>query len=467
MTTMTVEKAPDEKAPETALVATGEKYGIGPALARGDGLTKTSVLVWGLGNLARGQVLKGLIFLAVEVGFLAWLVTQGWRALAALPGLAADQEQISRQIDGYWYYENPEPSVTVLLNGIGSLFIIALAIWYATVSLRSAYKAQRYTEVRGSARTLKEDLHALTDTEAHQSMMTLPTAGLLIFTILPLIFMISMAFTSYDSNNSQQFEWVGLKNFGTVFSGSGGAVNAGLFVQVLIWTLVWAFFATFLNFFLGTFLAIIINRKATRWKGMWRALFSLSIAVPQFVSLLVIRTMLQPTGAVNRLLIDWGLIDSALPFFTDAMWARVTVIVVNLWVGIPFTIMQVTGILQNIPGELYEAASLDGAGVWRKFRSITMPYMLFVLTPYLITTFTANVNNFNVIYLLSGGDPTPVGASAGKTDLLITWLYKLTVDRGDYNLGAVIGILTFIVLAAVALVTYRSSGSYRNEEAMQ
>ncbi|WP_353065428.1 carbohydrate ABC transporter permease [Arcanobacterium hippocoleae] len=214
-------------------------------------------------------------------------------------------------------------------------------------------------------------------------------------------------------------------------------------------------------------MAMIINRKTTHGKAFWRAVFSLSVAVPQFVSLLVLRSMLQQEGIINRLLQDYGWIDSALPFFTDANWARVTVIIINLWIGIPYTIMQVTGILQNIPAELYEAAKLDGASWWQTFRNVTMPYMLFVMTPYLITTFTANVNNFNVIYLLSGGDPTPVGSSAGKTDLLITWLYKLTVDRGDYNIGAVIGILTFIALAMVGLLTYRRSGSYRNEEGFQ
>lgn len=148
----------------------------------------------------------------------------------------------------------------------------------------------------------------------------------------------------------------------------------------------------------------------------------------------------------------------------DVTWARVTVILINLWVGIPFTIMQITGILQNVPAELYEAAELDGASWWQRFMNVTMPYIIFVMTPYLITTFTGNINNFNVIYLLSGGEPTPLDSSAGKTDLLITWLYKLTVDRGDYNIGAVIGIMTFIVLAVVALITYRNSGSYKNEE---
>ena len=148
-------------------------------------------------------------------------------------------------------------------------------------------------------------------------------------------------------------------------------------------------------------------------------------------------------------------------------WARVTVIVINLWVGIPYTLLAVTGILKNIPAELYEAARVDGANAFVTFFKITMPYIIFVLTPYLITTFTGNVNNFNVIYLLSGGDPTPLGDSAGSTDLLITWLYKLTVDKQDYNLGAVIGIMTFVVLAIVSLITYRNSGSYKNEEAFR
>ena len=98
------------------------------------------------------------------------------------------------------------------------------------------------------------------------------------------------------------------------------------------------------------------------------------------------------------------------------------------------------------------------------FFKITLPYMLFVTTPYLITTFTGNINNFNVIYLLTAGAPVPVGATAGKTDLLVTWLYKLTIDNQEYNIGAVIGILTFIVLSIVALVTYRNTKSYKDEE---
>ncbi|WP_303620609.1 ABC transporter permease subunit, partial [Hungatella hathewayi] len=128
--------------------------------------------------------------------------------------------------------------------------------------------------------------------------------------------------------------------------------------------------------------------------------------------------------------------------------------------------LQLTGVLQSIPEDLYEAARVDGANSFQTFFKITLPYMLYITTPYLIATFTGNVNNFNVIYLLSSGDPvTDLASTAGKTDLLVTWLYKLTIDKQYYNIGAVIGILTFIILAVGALFTYRNSKSYKEEEA--
>ena len=126
---------------------------------------------------------------------------------------------------------------------------------------------------------------------------------------------------------------------------------------------------------------------------------------------------------------------------------------------------EVTGVLQNIPQEIYEAARMDGAGPVKIFFQITLPYMLFVTTPYLIVSFVNNINNFNVIYLLSGGGPTMAGDTAGQTDLLVTWLYKLTIDQQYYNIGAVIGIMTFVILTVVTLATYRNSNSYKNEEA--
>lgn len=435
------------------------------AVKEGDLFTRLSILVWGLGNMVRGQIIKGIAFLAVEAVFIAYFVSNGFAQIAKLGNLYGESQKKIKNDEGFWEYIEGDHSVTILLYGVAGIFAVLVFIWFWRIAVSSSYRAQKAAAASktGKAPGFWAEFKSLFDERIPITLMSLPVLGVVLFTVLPLVFMISMAFTEYDSNHPDQFNWAGVNNFKAVLANNDGIVNFHLFMSVLLWTLIWAFFATFLNYFLGMFMAMIINRKSIKLKGLWRGIFSMSIAVPQFVSLLVMHTMLQPTGIVNRLLMENGWIDSPLPFFTDTNWARVTVIVINLWVGIPFTIMQVTGILQNIPAELYEAAKLDGANWWQQFRSITMPYMIFVTTPYLITTFTGNVNNFNVIYLLSSGDPTPVGSSAGKTDLLITWLYKLTVDKGNYNLGAVIGILTFIVLAVISLITYRSSGSYKNE----
>ncbi|WP_427876132.1 carbohydrate ABC transporter permease [Gardnerella sp. 2492-Sm] len=437
-------------------------YSLKEAVKHADALSWISIIIFGFGNLVRKQYTKGVLFLVCEVAILGFLFNTG---ADYLPDFFTLGTRVTRTvtINGFPYQVDGDNSIEILLYSVMSLAAIVLLVYLATLALRSAYKAQ--VAIANGKKPIKfvDDAKSLLDEKAHIGFMTLPTAGIVLFTILPLIFMISMAFTNYDKKHYPLFTWVGFDNFLSIGS-TGSSISASTFIDVLTWTLIWAFFATFLNFFFGMFIAMVINRKSTRLKGLWRTCFSLTIAVPQFVSLLIMNNMLQRNGAINRIFLENGWISEPLPFFQDATWARVTVILINLWVGIPFTIMQITGILQNVPAELYEAAELDGAGWWQRFMNVTMPYIIFVMTPYLITTFTGNINNFNVIYLLSGGAPNVSGSSAGKTDLLITWLYKLTVDRQYYDAGAVIGILTFVVLAVIALITYRSSGSYKNEE---
>lgn len=443
-------------------------YTVQAALKKGNLFTKLSAVAMGTGNIANGQIIKGLIFLVVEIAYIAFLIMGGINNLVMLVTLGDKvQEEVWNEAKGVYEYTAGDNSLLLLLYGIVTIAVTIgfILVWRA--SLKSAYQAECLKKAGKHVNSLVDDIKDLFNKNLHKTLMTLPMAGILAFTILPLIFMIAMAFTSYSKIDDKLllFDWVGLKNFIKVlnFNDSIGQT----FWSVLAWTIVWAIFATGLNYIMGMILAIVINRKTTRAKGFWRFCFVLSVAVPQFVSLLLMRSILQPTGMVNLLLMKYGIIDKALPFLINTTWARVTVIVINLWVGIPYTMLQVTGILQNIPAELYEAAKVDGANAVTIFFKITLPYMLFVTTPYLITTFTGNINNFNVIYLLSGGAPTPVGSTAGKTDLLVTWLYKLTVDQQYYNLGAVIGIMTFIVLAIVSLVTYRNTGSYKNEEGFQ
>ena len=440
--------------------------GLITALKNGGPVVWLSCLIMGLANLASGQIIKGLLFLAIEVGVIYFLVVPygGLYYISMLPSLGDRpmQEVWDDNIGGYTYVMGDQ-SQLILLYGIASMCIIVLGVIMWRASVRSGYKAISLKKA-GQKVTFLNDLKSLLDENVHKLLMTPPTACLAVFSILPLLYMMSMAFTNYSKigDHLVLFDWVGLQNFVSIFDSTSDIGKQ--FGSVLGWTLIWAFFATFLNFFLGTFVAIIINRKTIKGKAFWRGCLSLTIAVPQFVSLMVIRSMMQPDGIINRMLLDAGLIADKLPFLTNATWARVMVIIINCWVGIPYTIMQVTGILQNIPAEQYEAATIDGANVVQQFVNITLPYMIFVMTPYIITQFTGNINNFNIIYLLSGGGPTYVGDSAGQTDLLVTWLYKLSVDQQKYNLGAVIGIFTFVVLAIVSLVTYRSSGSYKDEE---
>ena len=426
------------------------------------------VIFLGLGNLAHKQIVKGILFLAVEIAYLLFMIEGGINNLYHLITLGGRaQEEVWNEAKGIYEYTGGDMTILFLLYGVATIFITVLFFMIWRVNMKSAYEVECRAKEGKHINTIKEDLEALVDKRLHWTLLTLPILGIVIFTILPLVFMICMAFTSYSKvgDHLTIFHWVGLKNFSTVL-GMGNSIGK-TFWSVLGWTLIWAVLATFLNYILGMILAIVINRKTTRIKGFWRFCFMLSAAIPQFVSLLLMRTMLKDNGLINNLLVQAGLISSPLPFLTNATWARATVVIINLWVGIPFTMMQVTGILQNIPGELYEAARVDGAGPVTIFFKITLPYMLFVTTPYLFTTFTGNINNFNVIYLLTAGAPVPVGATAGKTDLLVTWLYKLTVDLQYFNVGAVVGILTFVILAVVSLITYRNTGSYKNEEGFQ
>lgn len=437
------------------------------AIKEGGMETKLSMAVMGLGNIVHKQAVKGILFLAIEILYLAFMVTNGFHCIAMLPSLGSvEQEEVWNEALQIYEYTQGDNSVLILLYGVATVLLTILMFFFWRETLRSAYQAECLDKKGKHVNTFKEDLKTFLHENIQKLLMTPPMVFIFGLTILPLIFMICMAFTNYSKidNHLVLFDWVGLENFKALFDSS--SILGSTFWSVLAWTIIWAFFATFSNYIFGMILAMIINRPGTRAKAFWRFCFVLSCAVPSFVSLLIMRTMLQPDGAVNVLLrnLGWIAADSSLPFFTDSLWAKVTIIVINIWVGVPYTLLQLTGVLQNIPGELYEAAKIDGANAVQIFSGITLPYMLYITTPYLIATFTGNVNNFNIIYLLSGGDPvTDLASTAGSTDLLVTWLYKLTIDKQYYNVGAVIGILTFIILAVVSLLAYRNSKSYKEE----
>lgn len=443
----------------------------GTIFVKGGALTKLSYVMMGAGNLFRGQIIKGLLFLIAEVAYIWYMISSGAACIAGLKTLGTVQRG--------WYFdeelgidvmrENGDNSMLILLYGILALFITAVFIVLYVNSISSAAEAERLKKAGSKLPKFKDDIAELLDGKFHKTLLAFPIAGVLVFTVIPLVYMILLAFTNYDKDHqvpANLFTWVGLDNFKTMLGANSTLANT--FWPVLGWTLIWAVFATFLNYVFGIILAMLINKKGVRFKSFYRTLFVLAIAVPQFVSLLVMKNMLAESGPVNVLLMELGLISSPLPFFTNPTWARVTVILVNLWIGIPYTMLITSGILMNIPDDLYEAARMDGASPFVMFSKITMPYVLFVTTPYLITQFIGNINNFNVIYFLTGGTPATLDYyQAGKTDLLVTWLYKLTVNSRDYCYASTIGILVFVICSVISLITFRNSQSYNNEEAFQ
>lgn len=293
--------------------------------------------------------------------------------------------------------------------------------------------------------------------------------------------MICIAFTTYNdvdmsSEETTLFYWNGFNNFIYMFSGQNalGKEIAARFLPVFGWTIVWAIFATFTCYFGGILLAILINKKGLHGKKVFRTFFVLTIAVPQFISLLAVRNLFNNVGPINSMLMNLGWISEPIAFFGgtsghpgNEYLAKVMVIIINMWLGIPYTMLMTSGILMNIPTDLYEAARVDGASRSKMFFKITLPYVIFVTTPYLISSFIGNINSFNTIFLLTGGAPEVTGYKAGGTDLLVTWLYKLTIDNGEYNTGAVIGIITFAITATITLITYRRSRAYKEEDTFQ
>lgn len=445
---------------------------------KGSWQTKVSYFVMGFGSVTRGQIGRGILFFLFEVIFILYMVLTGghWLGLFGTLGripTSFEEDPITgleKEIPG-------DDSFKILLYGLITIIFIIALVYTWRLNVKQNKIIDEILAGGKKVKSFKDDLKSMVDDQFHKTLLALPVAGIAVFTVVPIIFMILVAFTSYDGAHdgyNNLFTWVGLNNFNTLFgTGSVGGSNFGVtFGEVLLWTLIWAFFATFTNYFLGMFVAIMINKKGIRLKKVWRTALVLTIAIPQFISLLYVSHLFDQNGVVNATLQSWGWISQPIPFWTDRNWARAMVIIINIWIGIPYLMLMTTGILMNIPADLYESAKIDGANVWQQYTRITLPYVLFVTGPYLLTSFIGNINNFNVIYLLTGGGPdwvTVDSTTVGHTDLLITWLFKMTAESAEsnYKLASVIGIMIFVVVAVLSLIVYNVMPSTKNEEDYQ
>jgi len=252
---------------------------------------------------------------------------------------------------------------------------------------------------------------------------------------------------------------VGWSNFARIVSDPD---VTGPFSYVFAWTFAYAILTVILTFAVGLTLAIALNRPGMRGQRIYRSFLIIPYAVPAFLSVLVW------AGLLND---DFGAINSVtglnIPWLFDPFWAKVSALLVNLWLGVPYMFLVSTGALQAIPSELQEAARIDGARNFQVFRLVNLPLLLVALTPLLVAAFAFNFNNFNNIYLLTGGGPALEGSSvAGATDILISYTYKIAFAAGkgnDFGLASAISIIIFLIVGSISAISFARSKALREE----
>ena len=457
----------------------------GTAVAKGDIWVKLSMLIMGAGYIARKQIINGLIMIALEAVFIITYVFYAAPNLAKFGTLGTVQfEQVFDPLTLTSKVNDYDNSFLILLNSIIALFIIVSFIFVYIGNIKAVYRLQKQKEAGKHINSFREDIKALFNEKFHITLLTLPALGIILMNIIPILVLIAIAFTNYDQQHmppSALFTWVGWKNFKQLFTNSTTLTFGYSFGKILIWTLEWAVLSTLTTFIGGILMAQFINSKKTKLPKLWRTLFMVAIAVPQFVTLLLVRNFFADSGIVNTICSNIGLTDflksvglvnanlTYIPFLTNPTWAKVMIVLINIWVGVPYQMLIATGVLMNIPVDQLESARIDGANSFQIFWKITMPYVLFITGPSLITDFVRNINNFNVIYLLTQdvyvtSDQLLANSNAKEVDLLVTWLFRLTNEYYNYKIASVIGIIVFIICAGFTLITFTQTIKGSREE---
>ncbi|WP_240780402.1 carbohydrate ABC transporter permease [Serratia proteamaculans] len=406
-------------------------------------------LIPGFGQFYHRQWAKGLIFLLLLSSF----VGVSWKFLTErLWGLYTLGSEVPR-----------DNSIFLLAEGILSVLVIGFGLTIYALSLRDAWVNGRKRDAGMALNSVRKQYQMLLS-EGFPYLMITPGFILLVFVVIfPILFGFSIAFTNYNLYHTppaKLVDWVGFKNFINIFTLS---IWRSTFFDVLQWTVVWTLLATTLQCTVGVLLAILVNQKDLRFKPLIRTIFILPWAVPGFVTILVFAGMFNDSFGVinNAILAFFGIAPKA--WMTDPFWTKTALILMQTWLGFPFVFAMTTGVLQAIPDDLYEAATMDGASTLTKLRTITLPLVLYSIAPIIITQYTFNFNNFNIIYLFNNGGPAVAGSNAGGTDILVSWIYKLTMSSSQYAIAATITILLSIFVVGIALWQFRATHSFKND----
>lgn len=419
----------------------------------------TAVLFMGLSHILYFKdYIKGGLFALVELAALCFIPVWSDK-LYGLITLGSPHPELPVKLR--------DNSMFMMIDGIIVLAILAIVLAIYVVSVKSA--VLEYKEFCTE--------HGVRRKKAFVSGKAFPVLGLapallliLIFVVVPLVFSACVAFTNYSSPDhippNNLVDWVGFDNFIEMFGGNASWTSA--FGRVAVWTLVRAVLATATCFLGGFVLAAILNECKIKIKPVFRSIFILPYAVPAIVSMLVWRNLLNGSfGIVNRTLMEIGLISNPIPWLSDAGICRFVCVLINLWAGFSYFMLLTMGNMTAISSDIYEAAKIDGASSIYTFRKITFPLVLFQTMPLIIMGFTNNINNFGSIYFLTNGLPEAADStitSAGTTDILVTWIYNLTMDLLKYNYAAVLAVVIFVIMAPFAIMSFRQTKSYKEGE---
>lgn len=280
-----------------------------------------------------------------------------------------------------------------------------------------------------------------------------------IFTLLPILYTIYIAFTDYTMYSQGNVNFVGFANFKEVFTGPFKEV----FFPVFLWTCIFAVLATAGSFLVGLFMAILVSNENIKERGVYKAILVIPWALPATVAILSWSGLLNGSyGAINNLLISLHFISTPIPWLTNPLWARIAIIIVTIWLSFPYMMNVCLGALQSIPKTYYEAADVDGASKFIQFFKITLPSLAQTAYPLVITSFAFNFNNFGQAYLITGGSPARPGTQfAGYTDILASVNYKLSITFGRYEIASTISIIIFIILATISYFQMKESGQFK------
>lgn len=425
-------------------------------LLHGSIQTKASLLVMGLGQLMYGQYTKGLLYLSALVAIVTYMVLYGAKDICGFFTLGTVEGDPWLGIQG-------DDSVMMMLKGIFAVIVLLIWGFLHSSNIQDVIEIQRKKERGIEVPSFWKAVPIYMDKKFYKMALVFPILGVAVFNILPIVFMILIAFTNYggDIVPPKLVDWIGLGNFEKILA--LGELR-DTFFKILGWNLIWAFLATAINYFGGLGLALLMNKKCIKGKAFWRAFPILAYALPGFITLLAFKFMFSYGGPINYYITLYG--GSAIGFLDiDAgIKAKLIGLLVNAWISIPSSMLLATGILSNMNTDLYEAASIDGASKWKQFVKITLPFVIFSTTPVLITSFVGNFNNFGIFYFLRGGLYCDGYFLASDTDLLINWLYNLSIDNSYYGIGAAISLVIFVITSIFSLSVYVRSSAYKKED---